>query len=435
MTILNDSFNHKIFNHKNIILGICGGIAAYKSAVLLRLLIKQGAQVQVVMTQASTEFISPLTFQALSGNLVRTTLFDPDADASMGHIELARWADVIIIAPATANTIAKIAHGLADNLLTTLCLASQASLIIAPAMNKKMWCNESVQHNIQLLSARETVFISGPEEGEQACGDIGEGRMSEPAELLDDCMKQLKAVQNSPAFNQSNQILSGQKVLITAGPTIEDIDPVRYISNRSSGKMGYAIAQVAQEQGAEVILISGVVALEVPQGVEVVQVRSAQQMHDAVFQRIADIDIFIATAAVADYRPRETISSKIKKTTDTLTLELVKNPDILADVGALEHRPIIIGFAAETNDIKKHALDKLYRKKLDMIVANEVGDNKGFEVDNNELHIFWRSSSNDVDNKQKNRQKNSYKNLAYASKAQLAKQLINEITRTLVNDK
>ncbi len=410
--------------NKKIILGVCGGIAAYKSVGLLRLLMKQDAQVQVVMTQASTEFINPLTFQALSGRAVRTTLFDPDAEAAMGHIELARWADMIIIAPATANTIAKITHGFADNLLTTLCLASQARLLIAPAMNEKMWRNEAVQNNINSLSTRDNVFICGPEEGEQACGDIGAGRMTEPDDLLTYCMMQLSCEKNSAS-------LSGQKVLITAGPTIEDIDPVRYLSNRSSGKMGYAIAQAAQEQGADVLLVSGVVALKVPKGIKVITVRSAKQMYDAVFQHIADIDIFIATAAVADYRPIDIIASKIKKTADKMTIECVKNPDILAAVGALEDKPIMIGFAAETHDIKKYALDKLDRKNLDMIVANEVGEQKGFEVDTNELHLFWRAFTHHHVNEE---QKKYYKKLAYASKTQLAQQLINEITRTLVND-
>ncbi len=417
-----------IFNDKKILLGICGGIAAYKTAVLLRLLIKQGAQVQVVMTQASTEFITPLTFQALSGRPVRSALFDPEAESAMEHIELARWADVIIIAPATANTIAKMAHGFADNLLTTLCLASQANIIIAPAMNQKMWCNESVQNNIKILSARKNIFLCGPDEGEQACGDMGAGRMVEPIDLLNYykehlCVKPLHCIQKT-------HTLSGYKVLITAGPTIEDIDPVRYISNRSSGKMGYAIAQAAQEQGAEVLLISGVVALEDPKGVKMLKVRSAKQMHETVFQYIADIDVFIATAAVADYRPIKIIPRKIKKSSDKMTLELVKNPDILADVGALEDKPLMIGFAAETHDIKKYALDKLYRKNLDMIVANEVGEKKGFEVDHNELHLFWRSFTHNTEEAQKN----SYKKLAYASKVQLARQLMNEIMRMLVND-
>lgn len=406
-----------VFKNKKIILGVCGGIAAYKSAELVRLLIKQGAQVQVVMTQAALEFVGALTFQALSGRQVRSALFDIDAEAGMGHIELARWADLILIAPATANSIAKIAHGMADDLLSTLCLASKAPLLIAPAMNQQMWHSEATQKNIEILLSRTGVSLCGPGEGEQACGDIGVGRMKEPAELLSCCANQLASIVTNNDLSDPH-LLEGKRVLITAGPTIEDIDPVRYVSNRSSGKMGYAIAQAAQQYGAEVLLISGPVALDAPDSIELIRVRSAQQMHDAVFQVIDDIDIFIATAAVADYRPVEKVLNKIKKNTDTLTIELVKNPDILADVAALEDKPMTIGFAAETNDLEKYALDKLQRKNLDMIAANKVGETQGFEADNNELHLFWHNDG--------------YKKLPYASKKQLARQLIDEIVLSLV---
>ena len=404
-----------VFNDKKIIVAVCGGIAAYKSAELVRLFIKQGAQVQVVMTQAATEFVTPLSFQALSGRPVRSDLFDTNAEAAMGHIELARWADLIVIAPATANSIAKIAYGMADNLLTTLCLATDSALVIAPAMNQQMWRNTATQTSIELLSRRKNISFCGPAEGEQACGDIGVGRMAEAALLLNYCATRLTIITSAK--------LSGQRVLITAGPTIEDIDPVRYISNRSSGKMGYAIARAAREQGAEVVLISGPVAVQPAQHITLVAVRSARQMHDAVFQFIADTDIFIATAAVADYRPMEKVSRKIKKHARSLTIEMIKNPDILADVALLPDKPLTIGFAAETNELKKYALDKLTRKNLDMIVANEVGELKGFEVDNNELHLFWHEQH----------RHDAYKKLAYAGKDQLADQLIIEIASLVKN--
>ena len=399
-------------NSKNIVLGVCGGIAAYKSAELVRLLMKQGAQVQVVMTQSAKEFVAPLTFQALSGRPVRSVLFDLDAEAGMGHIELARWADLIVIAPATANTIAKIAHGMADDLLTTLCLATKAPLLIAPAMNQQMWRNEAIRENIDTLSQRQTVSFCGPDDGEQACGDTGPGRMAEPENILNHCVS---------LFSQDvkQKCLKDKRILVTAGPTIEDIDPVRYLSNRSSGKMGYAIAQAALDEGAKVFLVTGPTALDAPENVELFQVRSAQQMHDKVFQLINSIDVFIATAAVADYRPVKKITEKIKKNAASLTIELVKNPDILSDVAALANKPISIGFAAETNDVDSYALDKLQRKNLDMIAANKVGETEGFEGDNNALHLFWY--------KQTDKTQINSKKLAYTSKKQLAKQLIDEI--------
>ncbi len=404
---------------KNIVLGVSGGIAAYKSAELVRLLIKQGAQVQVVMTRSAEEFVKPLTFQALSGRAVRGELFDLGAEAGMGHIELARWADLILIAPATANTIAKITHGIADNLLTTVCMASKAHLMIAPAMNQQMWFHEAVQENIQTLSQRQAVTLCGPAAGEQACGDTGPGRMEEPAQLLKHCISLLK-----PNQRLSGEGLRGKRILVTAGPTLEDIDPVRYMSNRSSGKMGYAIVQAAINEGAHVILVSGPTALAVPDKAECIMARSALEMHDKVFESIASVDIFIATAAVADYRPVNKMDQKIKKNNDTLMIELIKNPDILADVAALPDKPFCIGFAAETNDVESYALDKLKRKDLDMIVANKVGEsrsgqNTGFEGDNNELNLYWNGLLDKTELK--------VKKLPYASKDQLARQLIDEI--------
>ncbi|MCW8929623.1 MAG: bifunctional phosphopantothenoylcysteine decarboxylase/phosphopantothenate--cysteine ligase CoaBC [Gammaproteobacteria bacterium] len=407
-----------VLKNKNIILGVCGGIAAYKSAELVRLLIKQGAQVQVVMTNSATEYVTPLTFQALSGKEVRTALFDLGAEAGMGHIELARWADLILIAPATANTMAKIALGMADDLLTTLCLASNAPLLIAPAMNQQMWRNEATQSNVEILKQRNSVSFCGPAEGIQACGDSGPGRMEEPDGLL-------KSVIDEFDVQAEKKCLKGKKVLITAGPTIEDIDPVRYMSNRSSGKMGYAIAQAALNLGADVFLISGPTALEAPEGAKVFMVRSARQMYDAVFEVIDSIDIFIATAAVADYRPVEKVGQKIKKNTDKLNIELVKNPDILTAVAALPQKPISIGFAAETNDVESYAKSKLERKNLDMIVANKVSETEGFEGDNNALQLLWRVQNN---------KEISSKKLPYATKKELAKQLMNEIVLLFIKE-
>ena len=398
-------------NNKKIILAITGGIAVYKSAILLRLLIKQGAEVRVVMTESAKEFVTPLTFQALSGNVVRSELFDQDAEAGMGHIELAQWADQIIIAPATANTIAKISCGMADNLLTTLCLATRAPLLIAPAMNQKMWHHPTTQENIKKLSAQSSIFLCGPAPGEQACGDTGFGRMEEPQTILESCLDY------SYEDSQQSIGLKGKTVLITAGPTIEDIDPVRYISNRSSGKMGYAIARAASDSGARVILVSGPVNIEAPQGVEIHQVRSAQKMHKKVFSLVEQADIFIATAAVADYRPITKNHEKIKKTNDRLNIEFVKNPDILSAVSDSENKPFCVGFAAETNQMKTYAIDKLKRKNLDMIVANQVGDDKGFEKDDNELSLYWFKENALQE-----------KILPFASKKNLARQLIKEIS-------
>jgi phosphopantothenoylcysteine decarboxylase/phosphopantothenate--cysteine ligase len=414
-----------VLNQKKIILGVCGGVAAYKSAELLRLLIKQGAQVQVVMTASAQKFIGSITFQALSTKEVRSSLFDLSAEAGMGHIELAQWADLILIAPATASTIAKITYGMADNLLTTLCLASKAPLLIAPAMNQQMWLNEATKNNINILSQRDRLSICGPAIGEQACGDNGPGRMEEPEVLLSACQKIFNnQAEHTPLYNK--------RILITAGPTIEDIDPVRYLSNRSSGKMGYAIAQAAQKQGAKVTLISGPVALNALSGVHLVNVRSAQEMHDAVFEEVAHADIFIATAAVADYRPIKLAQKKIKKNTDTLIIELQKNPDILSDVAKLRNKPLCVGFAAETHNLENYARNKLKNKNLDIIIANKVGVSQGFEVDNNELHLFWKAQLWHTKGHKKEILQGQ-KKLPFASKKQLASQLLNEVALLYFN--
>jgi len=363
--------------HKNILLGISGGIAAYKSAVLARLLIKAGAQVKVVMTKGGQAFVTPLTFQALTGEAVRTELLDPEHEAAMGHIELARWADLILVAPASANTLARLANGSADDLLSTLCLASQSPLAIAPAMNQQMWAQKSTTENIAKL-VRNGAIVLGPDAGDQACGDVGLGRMREPEDLLKDVIAH---------FNTG--VLGGQRVLITAGPTREPIDPVRFLSNRSSGKMGYAVATAAIDAGASVTLISGPVHQETPRSVKRIDVETAEEMYAAVMAEVAEHDIFIATAAVADYRIANQHHQKIKKSESFLHLELEPNKDILASVAALEGGPFTVGFAAETNDIEKYARGKLSKKKLNMIAANPVGDGQGFDQVNNQLHIFW----------------------------------------------
>ncbi|MDO6459210.1 bifunctional phosphopantothenoylcysteine decarboxylase/phosphopantothenate--cysteine ligase CoaBC [Granulosicoccaceae sp. 1_MG-2023] len=369
--------------NKNIVLGVCGGIAAYKSPDLVRRLAEAGANVQVVMTGHAREFVSPLTFQAVSGRAARDTLFDEAAEAAMGHIELARWADLILIAPATANTIARITHGLADDLLTTLCLATRAPLAVAPAMNQVMWSNPATQANIALLSQRG-VSVLGPGCGDQACGETGAGRMLEPLVLRE---------QVAALLDDTAQSLAGKSVLITAGPTREAIDPVRYISNHSSGKMGFAIAAAAAKAGARVTLIAGPTTIAPPAGCQVVAVESAAQMHQAVMEQAAQHAVFISVAAVADFRLKEVREQKMKKSADEITLTLIKNPDILADVAALQNgRPFCVGFAAETHDLENYAADKLARKNLDMICANLVqsGGDSVFNSDDNALEIFLR---------------------------------------------
>jgi phosphopantothenoylcysteine decarboxylase/phosphopantothenate--cysteine ligase len=384
-------------SNKHILLGVSGSIAAYKSAELVRRLKDAGADVRVVLTAGGAEFVTPLTFQALSGNPVHTTLLDTEAEAAMGHIELARWADAIIVAPASANFIARLAQGRADDLLSAICLATASPVAIAPAMNQQMWANAATQENLRLLKARG-IKQFGPGEGDQACGEIGPGRMLEAKQLA-----QLTA----DLFETGS--LAGRTVLITAGPTQEAIDPVRYLSNHSSGKMGYAIAQAAAEAGAKVILISGPTALATPPRVERIDVRSAQQMFDTVMQHVTASDIFISTAAVADYRPVQISDQKIKKTNDTLTLELQRNPDILAEVAALKDGPFTVGFAAETENLEQHAREKLERKNLDMIAANVVGEGVAFESDENALLMLT------AEDKQQ---------LVTASKSVLGRQLI-----------
>ena len=366
---------------KNILLGISGGIAAYKSAELVRLFSKKGAKVRVCMTASAQQFITPLTMQALSGHQVHTDLLDPQAELGMGHIELARWADAIVIAPTTANTLAKITYGLADDLLTTVCLASKAPLAIAPAMNQQMWHNATTQHNVQTLQQRG-VQVFGPAAGEQACGDVGFGRMLEPEQILS-ATEQLFAPATTPP-------LAGKRIVITAGPTREAIDPVRFISNRSSGKMGYAVAQAAAALGAKVTLISGHVALDCPTNVERVNVESAQDMLNATLTHVPSADIFIATAAVADYTPVAIADRKIKKNTDTFVLEMRRTTDILATVAQQFPRLFTVGFAAETHDLMTYARGKLERKGLDMIAANSVADGKAFDQSTNALEVVWK---------------------------------------------
>lgn len=363
---------------KRILLGVTGGIAAYKSPDIVRRLIERGAEVQVVMTAGAREFVQPLTFQAVSGREVRSDLWDETAERAMSHIELARWADLVLVAPATADFLAHLTHGMADNLLSTICLATSAPIAVAPAMNRLMWSNPATQANVATLRARG-VHVFGPDSGSQACGETGEGRMMEPADIAACAFAVLPA--EGP--------LKGRKVLITAGPTRERIDPVRFISNRSSGKMGYAVAQAARDRGAEVVLVSGPVNLQAPPGVRRVSVESAAQMLEAVMTEIAGTDIFIGTAAVADYRPAAPADCKIKKVSDKLDLSMERTVDILATVAQRVDRPYTVGFAAETNDVEEHALSKLARKNLDLIAANEVGDAKVFEADDNALTLFW----------------------------------------------
>lgn len=363
--------------NKHILLGICGSIAAYKSAELTRQLRAAGAAVRVVMTHSATQFITPLTLQALSGHPVHSELLDADTEAAMGHIELARWADLILIAPASADFIARLSQGRANDLLSALCLASQTPIALAPAMNQAMWSNPATHDNVQTLKNRQITFL-GPAEGLQACGELGEGRMLEPEEILSHCEQ---------FFH--NGLLAGKCIVITAGPTREAIDPVRYLSNRSSGKMGFAVAEAAVAAGAIVTLISGPVSLATPERVERVDVITAADMLQAVNANLPGCDIFISAAAVADYRPGLRAVTKIKKQNNNLTLSLVRTQDILASVGALPDPPFTVGFAAETTDVLDYAQDKLRRKKLDMIIANKVSDTLGFDSEDNQLDILW----------------------------------------------
>jgi len=366
---------------KHILLGITGGIAAYKSPDLVRRLRERGAEVQVVMTAGAREFVTATTFQAVSGRTVRSELWDAAAEAAMGHIELARWAHLVLIAPATADFLARLAAGRADDLLSTLCLATAAPIAVAPAMNHLMWANAATRANVATLSQRNVLFF-GPGAGDQACGEVGEGRMLEPLEIT-------ALVESLMAAGGE---LAGKRVLVTAGPTRERLDPVRFVSNRSSGKMGFAVAQAARAAGAEVVLVAGPVTLPTPPGVRRIDVESAADMLSAVMAELTGTDVFISTAAVADYRPTRTSHQKIKKTTETLDLPMERTPDILATVAARAERPFVVGFAAETESVEQNARTKLMKKNLDMIAANEVGDDKAFDCDDNQLIVLARGA-------------------------------------------
>lgn len=376
-----------------ILIGVTGGIAAYKSLELTRLFIKAGHEVQVVMTAGAKEFIQPLSFQALSGNPVRDSLFDVNQEAGMGHIELARWADVIVVAPTSAETLAKLRMGRADDLLTTLILATDKPIVLAPAMNRLMWSNQATQENVTVLKQRGWTLLQ-PGSGEQACGEVGEGRMPEPQQIFDaviEVEKQQK--ENYQAWSELKTFWQGKSLLISAGPTYENIDPVRFIGNRSSGKMGFALAQVAALAGANVTLIAGPVQLATPDKVKRINVRSALDMFEAVQKEYAQNSYFISAAAVADFRVAEIAEQKIKKQADNenMTLELIKNPDIVAWVAQQTDKPFVVGFAAETQNVIEYAKDKLKRKNLDMICANQVGENQGFECDDNSLTVITHS--------------------------------------------
>ena len=365
---------------KRILLGITGGIAAYKSAELVRLLKKAGHEVRVVMTSGAEAFVTPLTFQALSGEPVRTSLLDPEAESGMGHIELAKWADQVVVAPASADFLARLAQGMADDLLTTLCCATEAPIAVAPAMNQAMWSNHRTQRNLRLLQEDPQISLWGPDQGEQACGDTGPGRMLEPLVLA-----------GLVADTGTSGLLAGKRVVITAGPTREPIDPVRYISNHSSGRMGYALAEAARDAGARVVLVSGPVSLPAPAGVDVRPVVTADDMLAQASAAVDEgCDLFVATAAVADYRPETCAGDKIKKSSEQMALPLVRNPDTLATIAGRDDAPFTVGFAAETSDVARYAVDKMQRKKLRMIAANDVSvPGLGFNSENNAVTVFW----------------------------------------------
>lgn len=369
---------------ERVLLGVTGGIAAYKSAELTRRLKQAGADVRVVMSHSAEQFITRTTLQALSGNPVRTSLWDESAEAAMSHIELARWASKVLVAPASADFMARLSSGQAGDLLSTLCLATTAPIYLAPAMNQAMWANVATAANKDLLLQRG-VHLLGPASGEQACGEVGEGRMLEPAEIVS-------------ALSRVRGALAGRKFLISAGPSFEDIDPVRFIGNRSSGKMGFAIAQAASEQGAEVVLVAGPVVLATPRGVRRLDVRSAQQMFETVMAELRGVDVFIASAAVADYRPKQVSARKIKKTDGILNLELERTADILSAVSSAPDRPgLVVGFAAETERLEEYAQQKLLAKNLDFIAANDVSDSAiGFESERNALTVFSRDGGRQV---------------------------------------
>ena len=368
-----------------VLLGVTGGIAAYKSPDLVRRLIERGADVQVVMTAAAQRFVSPMTFQAVSGRPTRSDLWDNTAEAAMGHIELARWAQVVLIAPASADFLARLAGGRADDLLCTLCVATEAPILLAPAMNRVMWANKATQANVHTLIGRG-IRILGPAAGNQACGEVGAGRMWEPIQLAESLL--------APPVNAG--LLAGLNVLITAGPTRERLDPVRYLTNRSSGKMGFAVAEAAREAGAHVTVVTGPVQLQTPTGVTRINVESARDMYAAVHRQVGDADIFIAAAAVADFQPVNVAKQKIKKQGGSVQLELEPAPDIIKSVADMAKRPFVVGFAAETNDVEDNARIKLKRKKLDMIAANEVGDGIAFDCEDNALTVIWPGGKMEV---------------------------------------
>ena len=382
----------------HILLGVTGGIAAYKSADLVRRLAERNFDVRVVMTRSACKFVTPLTFQALSGHPVHRDLFDEAAEAAMGHIELARWADVVVVAPASADFLSRLTHGAGDDLLSTLCLATTAKLLVAPAMNQQMWASLATQANVATLRERG-VWFAGPAEGDQACGEVGAGRMVEPTELA-----------NRLVTLTSPGLLTELAVLVTAGPTQEAIDPVRYLSNHSSGKMGYALAEAAVDAGAAVTLVSGPTALTPPSGAVTVGVTSASEMHEQVMSHVTTSDIFIGAAAVADYAPNQVSEQKIKKKSDALNISLGRTSDILADVSRLAHPPFTVGFAAETEDLELNAQKKLQSKSLDMIAANKVGQpGSGFGSDYNILKLYWEGGGQE---------------LAHAPKTEIARGLI-----------
>jgi len=370
-----------------IVLGVTGGVAAYKAPEIVRRLRAAGAEVRVVMTRSAGEFIGPAALQAVSGSPVRNDLFDEAAEAAMGHIELARWADQVIVAPATAHFIGQLASGLAADLLSTLCLATEARVTLAPAMNRVMWSHPAVRANCDTLKARG-VRLLGPASGDQACGETGLGRMLEPDEIA-------AALLAEPTW-LAPQLLAGRRVVVTAGPTREPIDPVRYITNRSSGKMGYAVAAAAAEAGAEVLLLSGPVHLDAPPGVRRVLVETAEEMYQQGLAAATGADIFIGCAAISDYRPPEVAAEKIKRTADAIKLDLVRSPDTLAAVAAIPGGPFTVGFAAETERVRAHALGKLEAKRVDMIAANRVGPSQGFDAETNSLQVFWKGGSREI---------------------------------------
>ena len=413
------SFDLSVIPHKNIILAVTGGIAAYKSAILVRRLKDYGFDVRVVMTQGAQAFITPLTFQALSGNPVHTELLDPEAEAGMGHIELARWADLILVAPASCDSIAKFANGLADDLLSTLYLATKAPVWIAPAMNQQMWAAKATQRNLQTL-VEDGVHVIMPDAGEQACGDVGLGRMPEPEDLARQVAAYFHKAQR--AIAEKFGLLAGKRVTITAGPTREAIDPVRYISNHSTGKMGFALAAACYAAGAKVTLVAGPVSLDTPNGVQRINVSSAMQMLDVSMNQLKEgCDIFIATAAVADYRVAQVAEHKIKKAGDELAVSLVKNPDIVATIAQQQQRPFMVGFAAETQNVEEYAAGKLVAKKLDMIACNDVSrPDIGFASDENAMTVFFAQSYH-----------MNKRELEKASKQEISQQLVESIADAL----